>query len=354
VSLRGGSAAIAVAGLLALSAGCTPKGSELRAELLAGSRPGCYIALKFIRQEPNRCGSAALSEVLTHWGAERASEEQLAAEVYSQSLKGSLNIDLAAAAVRRDMVTREGASTLSELRTLLAAGCPAVVMINVGPYVLNRKHFLAMKGVDLERGYLMADNGRREDIVLRARPFRRDWRASKFWALYCWPAGSAPKWASGKEDLRAGVILEKRGSIPAARAAYRRALDKNAGLWEAEFNLGNVALAAGDLVLAERHYRSAMKLQPAESDVLNNLAWVLLQRRADMAEAEKLARAAVKAASDQSVARVRARHTLGVVLIARGEEAAARSELRLALDEARKLKKPELAAAVQTDLDKLK
>ncbi len=354
MSFRVGTAVLAAAGLVAFSTGCTPRSSLLRDELVAGSRPGRYIPLKFIRQEPNRCGSAALSEVLTHWGAERASEEQLAAEVYSRSLKGSLNIDLAAAAGRRGMVTREGASTLSELRTLLAAGCPAVVMINVGPYLLNRRHFLAMKGVDLERGYLMADNGRREDIVLRARPFRRDWRASKFWALYCWPASSAPKWASGAEDLRAGVILEERGSIPAARTAYRRALGKNASLWEAEFNLGNVALGDSDLESAERRYRAALKLRPDESDVLNNLAWVLLQRRGNSEEAEKLARAAVKASASKSIARVRARHTLGVVLTARGEKESARSELRSALEEARDLKEPELASAVQADLDKLK
>lgn len=341
------------AGILLLVSGCTPKSCELRAELAAGSRPGRYIPLRFVAQEPNRCGSAALSEVLTYWKAPRSEEPVLAAEVFSESLKGTLNVDLVTAARRRGMVTRDGSSTMTELRSLVAAGYPAVVMINVGPYVLNRKHFLAVKGVDLERGYLMADDGRRGDVVLRPRPFRRDWRASKFWALYCWPPGKAPETATAEEQLRAGLIFEERGRTREAVAAYERARDGNPDLWEASFNLANLSLAGGDLAGAEKQYRAAMAIKADEADVLNNLAYVLFKRGGAAAESEELARRAVACAGERTTARVRARHTLGVVLAAAGRKGDACTELRRAITEAREIKEEDLAAAAQADLDKL-
>jgi tetratricopeptide (TPR) repeat protein len=310
--------------------------------------------LEFIRQEPNRCGSAALSEVLSYWGAPRAAEPELAAEVHSDSLRGTLNVDLVTAARRRELVTRDGASSMTELRSMLAAGYPALVMVNVGPHLLGRRHFLAVKGVDLERGYLMADDGRREDLVLRPRPFRRDWRASKFWALYCWPPEKMPAEVSAEEHLRAGVIFEGRGRPNRAARAYHRALRSSPQLWEAAFNLGNLALARRVLPAAERHYRAALKLRAREPDVLNNLAYVLLLGGDRLVEAEALARRAVAESGELTSARVRARHTLGVVLAARGKRAEARRALGLAVSEAKKTGAAGLAAAAQADLEKLR
>ncbi len=346
-------AAPAAALLLALAAGCAPRGEVLRAELVSGARPGRYIPLKFVKQEPNRCGSAVLSEVLAHWGAPRSSEAELAEEVFSKSLRASLNVDLAAAARRRGLVVRDGPSGVTELRAAIASGYPAVVMITLSPHVLKRKHFLAVKGVDSQRGYLLADDGGRADAVLRPRPFRRDWRASRFWALYCWPAGKPPSWAAPTEELAAGVILEGRGQPEAAGAAYRRALAKDAKLWEAHFNLGNLELARGKPAAAAARYRSALALRPAEPDVLNNLAWALLKTGKGLAEAEKLARRALEKSAGKSAERVRAGHTLGLVLAARGRKAEARRVLARAIKEAEAIKEAGLARAARADLEKL-
>jgi tetratricopeptide (TPR) repeat protein len=353
LSLTPRTAALAVGSALLVAAGCTPKGEVLRAELESGARPGRYVPLKFVRQEPNRCGSAALSEVLTHWKAPRSTEAELAAEVYSESLKGTLNADLSAAARRRGMVVRDGPSLLGELRSALADGYPAVVMISVGPHVLKRRHFLAMKAVDTERGYLMADTGSRRDVVFRLRPFRRDWRASKKWALYCWPPDRCPKWSTPAEDLRAGLLLEGRGRLEAAVAAYRRALGKDETFWEAHFNLGNVALARGRREAAVESYRRALALKPGEPDVLNNLAYALFETGRNVEEAERLARRALEKAPSESASRVRAGHTLGVILAARGRREEARKVLTEAVAEAEKVGDKLLAAAARADLENL-
>jgi tetratricopeptide (TPR) repeat protein len=346
-------AAGALLALAALSAGCTPSSEELRAELVSGQRRGRYIPLEFIKQEPNRCGSAALGELLAHWKVANSSEEQLAKEVYSKSLKGTLNFDLANAARRRELVVRSGRSCLKELHEAIESGYPAVVMITLSPHVLKRKHFMIIKGVDLERGYLMADDGRRPDRVLRPRPFRKDWRSSKFWALYCWPAEKPPTWAASFEELQAGVILERRGRADAAVEAYGRALGKDPKMWEARFNLGNVSLARGRRTQAFEHYRAALTIKPEEPDVLNNLACALLAGKTDLVEAERLARKAAGAAGEGTAERVRALHTLGLVIAARGGKEEARRTLNRALEEGAKVEGPGLAEAIRADLKRL-
>jgi tetratricopeptide (TPR) repeat protein len=347
------SAALAAALLLAGVCGCTPRGEVLRAELESGQRPGRYIPLKFVRQERNRCGSAALSEVLTHWGASRASEQELAREVFSESLKGTINADLTAAVRRRGLVARDGRSSETELRAALTDGYPVVALITISPHVLGKKHFMALKGVDNQRGYLMADDGRREDAVLKPRTFRRDWRCCKYWALYCWPPERSPEWARASEELRAGVILERAGRAAAAAAAYRRALKKDAGMWEAEFNLGNLALAAGRTAESIAAYRRAVAVRADEPDVLNNLAYALLASGRGLEEAERLARRATELSGEGTAGRVRARHTLGVVLSARGKQEKARRALGDAVSEAEKLGRKDLADAARADLEKL-
>ena len=224
--------------------------------------------------------------MLAFWGARDCTEEQLAAETYKPELKGALNTDLAAAAARRAMVVRSGPSDMRELREAVSDGYPAVVLIALSPHILGRKHYVTVKGVDAAEGYLLADYGVRPDVVLRPGPFPRDWRSAGSWALYCWPAERAPAWASAAEDLRAGVLLEAAGRTSPATEAYRRAAGKDPGLWEAHFNLGNLALAGGRGTEAASCYRRALAIRPDEPDVLNNLAWTLLESRTGPEEAE--------------------------------------------------------------------
>lgn len=326
----------------------------LRAELESGTRPGRCLPLKFVPQQPDRCGSAALSEVLTFWGAARPGEAELATEVFSESLRASLNADLAAAARRRELVTRSGRSGLAELRRAIETGCPAVVMITLSPHVLGRRHFLAVKGVDSQRGYLLADDGRRADTVLRPRPFRRDWASSGFWALYCWPPDRCPAWSTAREDLEAGLILERRGRLEEAADACRRAAGKSPGLWQARFNLGNATLAMGRPDEAVSHYRSALELAPDEPDVLNNTAAALLAARREPEESERLARRATDLSRPGTAARVRAAHTLGLVLLSSPDPAAAAeglAVLRAALAEAEGASLSGPAAELRRDLD---
>ena len=58
-------------------------------------------------------------------------------------------------------------------------------------------------------------------------------------------------------------------------------------------DLGVAYEARGDLDLAAREYRRALRDQPGDPDALNNLALALVRRGGDLAEAERLARRAL-------------------------------------------------------------
>jgi tetratricopeptide (TPR) repeat protein len=309
--------------------------------------------LAFVKQPPGRCGSTALAEVLAFWGVPNADEKSLAAEAFSPKLGGALNADLVTAARERNLVVRAGRSEVAELRQAVESGYPAVVLITLSPHLLGRKHYLTVKGSDSGRGYLLADDGARPDVVLRPGAFPADWKAAGNWALYCWPPEKAPEWARPGEDLSAGVLLEKAGKSAAAAAAYRRAAAKDAKLWEAHFNLGNLALAQRRFDEAAAAYRQALELRPDEPDILNNLAWAYFSAGQELGQAEEQARRALKMSPPRSAAAARAANTLAAVLVARGRPEEARDLYQRALKEARDAADATSAAEAETALKAL-
>lgn len=64
----------------------------------------------------------------------------------------------------------------------------------------------------------------------------------------------------------------------------------------AHLYLGNTYYALGKLAEAEEQYRTALSLLPENSEVMNNLAWVLCKRNRSLDEALALARRAVELA----------------------------------------------------------
>jgi tetratricopeptide (TPR) repeat protein len=89
--------------------------------------------------------------------------------------------------------------------------------------------------------------------------------------------------ALSQAEVRRGQALEALGDAPAAREAYRRAVEWKAGSFEAQFDYGTSLAAAGRVPEALRHLRAALDLKPEYVDAHVQLAKVLA---ADGQEAE--------------------------------------------------------------------
>jgi tetratricopeptide (TPR) repeat protein len=100
-----------------------------------------------------------------------------------------------------------------------------------------------------------------------------------------------PLTASEHNDL--GAAYESKGQLALASREYRAALRRNPHHRDARFNLGNIAAATGRWGAAEKCYRIALRDSATDADAMNNLAIALLRQGRKPAEARSLAERAV-------------------------------------------------------------
>ena len=102
-----------------------------------------------------------------------------------------------------------------------------------------------------------------------------------------------PLTASEHNDL--GVVYESSGQLDLAAKEYKKALRLSPHDARARVNLGNVEAAAGHWGSAEKCYRRALSDSTTDYDAMNNLAVALLQQDRQLDEALSLAERAVAA-----------------------------------------------------------
>ena len=68
------------------------------------------------------------------------------------------------------------------------------------------------------------------------------------------------------------ALHKSSGRIDKAEDAYRRAIARDPGCWEAHNNLGNLLLTAGRISEAGRHFALACTINPKNATVVLNLA----------------------------------------------------------------------------------
>jgi Flp pilus assembly protein TadD len=100
-----------------------------------------------------------------------------------------------------------------------------------------------------------------------------------------------PLVATEHNDL--GVAYEANGQLDLAAKEYRRALKLDPHDARARVNLGNVEAARGRWRRAESCYRRALRDSATSTDAMNNLATALLRQRRNLGEARDLAGRAV-------------------------------------------------------------
>jgi Tfp pilus assembly protein PilF len=85
-----------------------------------------------------------------------------------------------------------------------------------------------------------------------------------------------PLTASQHNDL--GYIYESQEKYVLAEKEYRAAIQKEKNWSAPYFNLGNIYFKMRDMPKAEEYYREAIGRDPANSDAMNNLAYVLCEQ----------------------------------------------------------------------------
>jgi len=226
----------------------------------------------FFPQDEYQCGPAALATALAAFGAKVAPAD-LVSQVYIPERKGSLQVEMLAAARRHGFVSYQLSPRFEDMLRELAAGHPVIVLQNLG--LREGWHYAVAVGYDYDTGELLLRSGTTERQVLAFTVHEMVWKRSGYWAMVALPPERMPATASEQRWLPAITALERAGQPAAARTAYGRFLERWPQNVNAAIGLANTHYALGALPDAERALRAAIQREPDSVIALNNLAQTL-------------------------------------------------------------------------------
>ncbi|HEX9432287.1 MAG TPA: PA2778 family cysteine peptidase, partial [Burkholderiales bacterium] len=165
-------------------------------------------SVPFFPQREYQCGPAALATLLATYGA-KVTPEELVSQVYLPERKGSLQIEMLAAARRHGMVSYQLAPRFDDLLREIAAGNPVIVLQNFG--LRDGWHYAVAMGYDYDWGKLYLRSGETERQVLPFAIHEFLWMRSGYWAMVALPPDRIPATADESRWLAAVAALERAG-----------------------------------------------------------------------------------------------------------------------------------------------
>ena len=248
-------------------------------------------AVPFYPQKAYQCGPASLAMVLS-WSGLQIGPDELTPQVYTPSLKGSLQPAMIAATRRQGKVAYPIKGAQALLREI-AAGHPVVVLQNLGLSWLPVWHYAVVIGYDVDAEVVILHSGVTSRKKASFKTFENTWARGDHWGLLVLPPDRLPATAEEKAWISAVVGLEKARQWTAAVKGYQTALHRWPQSFSAHIGLGNSYYATGDLTSAAVVLLGATARFPQEGVAFNNLAQVLWEQGKTQ-EALKAARRAVK------------------------------------------------------------
>ena len=134
---------------------------------------------------------------------------------------------------------------------------------------------------------------------------------------------------SPEEHNNLGRIYESQQQFDQAMLQYQAALKKDQNFVPTLVLLGDLSYRLKKYSEAESAYKKAIKLQPGNGDIYNNLCWVYIDQQINMEMAEDLIQKAMSLTPEH---RPYYLDTLGVILLKSGKPAESITALKQAVD----------------------
>jgi tetratricopeptide (TPR) repeat protein len=260
---------------LAVLPGCAslqaPQTDALLAHPPAGIPPQIALAATpFVAQTDLQCGPAALAMVLGAAGAP-ASLDALGKEVFLPERGGSLQIEMLASARRHGLVSTRLKPDMASLLREVAAGHPAVVLLNLGLSIYPLWHYAVVIGYDLPAREVLMHSGNTAMYRMPLSTFEHTWARSGNWAFVTLPPAQLPPTAAETDVSDALVAFERLQPPEPARLAYQAALQRWPNNLVFALGIGNTLYAAGQTREAAEAFERAANLHDSAA-AWNNLA----------------------------------------------------------------------------------
>ncbi len=228
----------------------------------------------FYPQAALQCGPAALSMVLA-WSGVDVPPDRLVSEVFTPSLKGSLQSAMIGAARRHGRIAYPLAGPESLIREI-AAGHPVIVLQNLGLSWYPVWHYAVVIGFDPVKKKVILHSGETPRKSLSCGIFEKTWARSDYWGILVLPPTIIPADAVENRYLSAVNGLESLGHWETAALAYRNALVQWPDSFPARMGIGICKYRLGDFKTAEDVLRDAIRISPDQGAAYNNLAQTLM------------------------------------------------------------------------------
>lgn len=136
--------------------------------------------IPFFPQEKYQCGPSALAAVLNYYGIS-VTPEEIAADIFSRSARGTLDFDMVVYAERKGMNVSQYSGDISDLKGAVAENLPVIVLVDNGFSVYRNYHYMVVTGFD-DYG-IMVNSGRERGKYIREKEFLSTWKKTDFWTL---------------------------------------------------------------------------------------------------------------------------------------------------------------------------
>ena len=139
----------------------------------------------FVEQKDDFCGPASLAMVMNFYGVE-VSQEEIAKEIYSPELKGTLSMNLVLYPIKKGFEAEMYNGNLDDLKQKVKAMFPLIVSVKEREDT-DRTHYMVVWGYDDMNKKIFAHSGRKEKIVMSYDDFTDMWKRADFLTVWMYP-----------------------------------------------------------------------------------------------------------------------------------------------------------------------
>jgi ABC-type bacteriocin/lantibiotic exporter with double-glycine peptidase domain len=159
--------------LFLLLAGCSQRHS-VEEDISNSDEAEVIENVPFVKQKDEFCGPAAMESVMRFYGQD-INQEEIAEHVYTPKLGGALISDMENFA--RDIgymaETRNG--DINALISVIDQGIPAIVIVDLGKWVLSVPHYYVIYGYDRSKGVFILHTGFKSAQVVSFSELDKEW-----------------------------------------------------------------------------------------------------------------------------------------------------------------------------------
>jgi tetratricopeptide (TPR) repeat protein len=227
----------------------------------------------FFPQQQYQCGPAALAAVLLASGI-AIHPQDLAPLLYLPGRKGSLQLEIIASIRNSQRIPYIIKPEIGAIAAELQAGRPVLVLQNLGLKILPAYHYAVVVGIQAN-GRIVLRSGTTRRLVMNLDDFLSSWEKAERWAIIVLRPEELPADLDVEKYVAILAGIEATGNVILAEKGYRTLLNKYPEQPTALFGLANTLFVQKDFLAAARIYRRLLESEPSHVAAVNNLAETL-------------------------------------------------------------------------------